>query len=282
MSVNLTSAVISSFDTMVKQAYQGTGILRPTVRTKTGVVGSTHRFMNIGKGVATQRVSPSSDVTPMNISYTPQTATLTDWVAPEYTDIFNQAKVNFSEQQALANVIASAIGRREDELILDAIDAASTSLTVSTDIGGTGTNLNTAKFRYARKLLSAGGVPKSDRHFVIHSDSLYGLLGDTTATSSDFNTIKALVEGAIDTWLGFKVHEMEDRDEGGLPEATGVRTNYAYHGGSMGAVGLAVGINFRTEINYIPEKVSWLANGLFSAGSVAIDAAGIVEVSCTE
>jgi len=50
----------------------------------------------------------------------------------------------------------------------------------------------------------------------------------------------------------------------------------------MGAIGLAVGVNFRTEVNYIPEKTSWLANGLFSGGSVAIDAEGIVEISCTE
>jgi hypothetical protein len=281
MSVNLTTAQVQSFDDIVKQAYQGMGKLRVSVRVKTGVVGNTHRFTKIGKGTATPRV-PQTDVTPMNIGYSTATATLTDWAAPEYTDIFNQQKVNFDEQRQLAMVIAGAITRREDQLILDAIDAASTSLTVSTDIGGTGSNLNTAKFRAAKKELDAGGVPPQDRYFVMHANNLYGLLGDSTATSVDYNAIKALVDGAIDTWLGFKTIMLETRTEGGLPLATGVRTCYAYHGGGMGAIGHAVGIDFKTEVNYIPEKTSFLANGLYSAGSVGIDAEGIVEISCTE
>lgn len=281
MSKNLTVAAIQSFDDRVKQAYQGMGKLRSTVRTKTGIVGSSHRFTNIGKGVATPRI-PQTDVVPMNINYTNATATLSDWNAPEYTDIFDQQKVNFAERAQLATVIGGAITRREDQLIIDAMTAASTALTVSTDIGGTATNLNTAKIRNAKKQMDAGGVPQMDRHFLAHSNNLYGMLGDTTATSADFNTIRALVNGELNTWLGYKFTWLEDRDEGGLTLAAGVRTGFAYHGGPMGAVGHAVGINFRTEVNYVPEKTSWLANGLFSAGSVAIDAGGIVEIDMTE
>lgn len=281
MSKSLTTAAIASFDDIVKQSYQGQAMLRASFRSKTGVVGSTHRFPKIGKGVATPRI-PQTDVVPMNIAYAIPQATLSDWNAPEYTDIFDQQKVNFDEQRQLGFVIASAIGRREDQLVLDAIDAASTSLTVSTNEGGTGTNLNTAKFRASKKLLDAGGVGKTDRVAIVHANNLFGLLGDTTATSADFATIRALVDGDIDKWLGFKVIMMEDRTEGGLPLSGAVRTTYFLHGGVMGSMGIAVGINFRTEVNYIPEKTSWLANGLYSAGSVAIDAEGIVETSCTE
>jgi hypothetical protein len=38
----------------------------------------------------------------------------------------------------------------------------------------------------------------------------------------------------------------------------------------------------RTEINYIPEKTSWLVNEVFSANTVAIDAEGIVQITCRE
>lgn len=282
MSKNLSIAFIQSFDDLVKQSYQGIGILRPTVRVRSNIVGSSHRFTVIGKGLATPRV-PQTDVVPMNVGYTNATANITDWNAAEYTDIFDQQKVNFDEQRQLAFVVAGAIGRREDQLIIDAMDASGTSKTVPTSEGGADTNLNTAKMRKAKQLLDQSGVPQSDRHCVVHANNIFGLLGDTTATSSDFNTIRALVDGQINTWLGFDMHMMEDRDEGGLPFAAGdVRTGFAYHGGAMGAVGHAVGINFRTEINYIPEKTSWLINGLFSAGSVAIDAEGIVEVEMDE
>jgi hypothetical protein len=38
----------------------------------------------------------------------------------------------------------------------------------------------------------------------------------------------------------------------------------------------------RTEINYIAEKTSWLVNEVFSAGAIAIDAEGIVQITCRE
>jgi len=280
MSNTLSAAAIASFDAEVKHAYQGAGKLRPTVRLRTGIVGSTHRFPKMGKGTATVRV-PQTDVVPMNIAHTNQTATLEDWNAPEYTDIFQQAKVNFDEQSELAKTIAHAIGRREDQLILDALDAASTTLTVSDDIGGTNSGMNTAKLRRAKKLLDDQGVEsgKGTRSFVISAEGLEQLLGTTEATSSDFAMVKSLVDGEISYWLGFDFTMIETRSEGGLPKVSTARTSYAY---AKSAIGLAVGIDFRTEVNYIPHKTSWLANGLFSAGSVAIDALGIVEVATVE
>ena len=278
MSKSLTSNEIAEFDAEVKHAYQGGALLRGKVRLRTGVVGSTHRFPKMGKGTATKRIS-QTDVTPMNIAHTKATATLEDWNAPEYTDIFDQQKVNYQERQELASVIANAIGRREDQLILDALDAASTTLTVSTDIGGTGSGLNTAKCRRAKRLLDQQGVPMEGRTIVVSAIGMEQLLGDDSATTADRNVVKALYDGDIQRWLGFDFVQMEDRDEGGLPLSGGVRTSYALH---MAAAGLAVGIDFRTEVNYIPHKTSWLANGIFSAGAVAIDALGIVELSTTE
>ena len=280
MSISLSAAAIAQFDAEVKHAYQGSGILRNSVRVRTGVVGSTHRFPKMGKGVASQRV-PQTDVVPMNVSHTNQTATLTDWAAPEYTDIFNQAKVNFDERRELASVIAGAIGRREDQLILDALDAASTTLTVAKTIGTT-TGMETTKVRRAKGLLDNQGVPigRGERSLVISAQGMEQLLGDSDANTVDKNMIKTLFDGEMSHWVGFDIMQMEERTEGGLPvDATPDRTCYAYH---KAAIGLAVGIDFRTEVNYIPEKTSWLANGLFSAGSVDVDALGIVEIAITE
>lgn len=281
MAKSLTAAAIAEFDAQVKQAYQNGGLLRGTVRVRTGIVGSTHRFPKIGKGVATPRVQ-QSDVVPMNIQHTSATATLEDWNAAEYTDIFDQAAVNFEEKAELAMTIASAIGRREDQLILDALDAINTTLTVANSIGGVNTNLNTAKIRRARKLLNQNGVPKGkgDRTYVASSSGMEALLGDSDANTIDKNVIKALVDGEIEFWVGFRFIEVEDRDEGGLPvDGLPDRTNFAYH---RGAIGLAVGLDFRTEVNYIPEKTSWLSNGIFKAGAVGIDMTGIVEITCRE
>lgn len=279
MSVSLSNAFVTLFDAEVKQAYQGKAQLVGAVRSRRGVEGSTVKFPKVGAGVATPRV-PQTDVTPINASFSQVTLTLADWNAAEYSDIFSQAKVNFDERQELVQVVAAAMGRRQDQMIIDALTASSTSLTVSNDIGGSDTNLNVAKLREAKRLLDKGNVDPGDRHIVIHANSLSSLLSETAVTSSDFNSVKALVQGDINTFLGFTFHVMGDRSEGGLAiDGSNDRTVWAFH---KSAIGYGEGIGMRTEINYIPEKTSWLVNEVFSAGAIAIDAAGIVQITCRE
>ena len=94
MSVNISNAFIAQFDAEVKQAYQGAMKLFGSVRVKNGVVGSTHRFPKIGKGLAQPRI-PQTDVIPMNVAHTNATATLEDFSAPEFSDIYDLQKINF-------------------------------------------------------------------------------------------------------------------------------------------------------------------------------------------
>jgi len=278
MAISLSNAFVTLFDAEVKQAYQGVAQLVPAVRQRRGVEGSTVKFPKVGKGIATARV-PQSDVTPMNVGFSNVTCTLSDWNAAEYSDIFSQAKVNFDERNELVKVVANAIGRRQDQLILDALAASSTSLVVTEDEGGTDTGLNVAKLRAAKKALDKNNVPMDNRHMIIHANSLASLLAETAVTSADFNTVRALVSGELNTFLGFTFHTIGDRDEGGLPIASSERKLWAFH---RDAIGYAEGIAPRTEINYIPEKTSWLVNAVFSAGAIAIDPEGIVEIQTTD
>lgn len=278
MAIALSNAFVTLFDAEVKQAYQAKAQLVGAVRQRRGVEGSTVKFPKVGKGIATPRI-PQSDVSPMNVSFSNVTCTLQDWNAAEYSDIFSQAKVNFDERNELVQVVAAAIGRRQDQLILDALAASSTSLSVTEDEGGTNTGLNVAKLRAAKKLLDKNNVPMDNRHIIIHANSLASLLGETSVTSADFNTVRALVSGELNTFLGFTFHTIGDRAEGGLPIASSERKLWAFH---RDAIGYAEGIAPRTEINYIPEKTSWLVNAVFSAGAIAIDAEGIVEVQTTD
>jgi hypothetical protein len=279
MSVSLSNAFVTLFDAEVKQAYQGKAQLVGAVRARRGVEGSTVKFPKVGRGVATPRIS-QTDVTPLNVGFSSVTLTLQDWNAAEYSDIFSQAKVNFDERQELVQVVAAAMGRRQDQLILDALGASGTSLTVSNDIGASDSNLNVAKLREAKRLLDKNNVPFDGRHLIVHANGLSSLLSETSVTSSDFNTVKALVQGEINTFLGFQFHVLGDRPEGGLAiDGSLDRTCFAFH--SM-AIGYGEGIGMRTEINYIPEKTSWLVNEVFSAGATAIDAEGIVSITCRE
>tara|TARA_E500000318_G_scaffold18191_1_gene18818 strand:+ start:458 stop:1291 length:834 start_codon:yes stop_codon:yes gene_type:complete len=277
MAVGISNAFVQLFDAEVKQAFQSSRALAGLTRERTNVEGNQVKFPKIGKGTATVRV-PQTDVTPLNVTYSQITATMSDYIAAEYSDIFSQQKVNFDERRELVQVVGNAIGRRMDQLVIDALNAASSPSTVATSVGGAGTNLNLAKLLAAKKALDANNVPSEGRCMIIHANNLSALLDETELTSSDFSTVKALSTGEIDTFLNFKFITLGDRDEGGLPLPS-TRTCFAFH---RDAVGMGIGMNQKSEINYVPEKTSFLVSSMFSAGAVAIDDEGIVKISATE
>jgi hypothetical protein len=277
MAQSITNAFVTLFDEEVKQAYQGEALLRGTMRSRSGVQGNTVKFPKIGKGVATVRV-PQTDVTPLNVTYSQVTATMTDYIAAEYSDIFHQSHVNFDERRELVQVVSKSIARRMDQLCIDALNAASSPSTVATSVGGAASNMNIEKLRAAAKALNDNNVPAEGRHLLMHSSQLDALLGETEVTSADFATVKALVRGEINSFMGFNIITMGDRDEGGVPKPS-TRSCFAWHQDSMG---YAESMSQKSEVNYIPEKTSFLVSSMFSAGAVAIDDEGIVKISCTE
>jgi len=269
MSKNLSAVASIEFDSMVKHAYATKGLLKPAVTVRNNVVGDTYKFRNMGKGLANQK-STSDLVTPMDVSFDFAIATLQNWNAPEYTDIFDQAEVNFDEKQELADTIAGALGRRCDQLVIDAMDAAS-----PTTVAHGNEALSMAKVVDAQVNLRAQGVPNSNLFAAINAKGLGGLLDDQKATSSDYQTVKALVTGDINSLAGFTFVVLDDRSEGGLTVASNTVDSYFFH---RDAVGLAIGIDMKTSVDYVPERTSFLCNGMLKAGSVVRDVSGLIKV----
>jgi len=271
MSVNLSAVAVTEFDSMVKHAYQGMGLLKNAVTVRNNVVGDTYKFRRMGKGTANQKAT-AADVVAMGVGHEFKTATLANWNAPEFTDIFDAQEVNFDEKQELANTIAGALGRRCDQLVIDAMDG---STPTTTTVAAGGANLSMAKVIEAQVELRDQGVPNSELFAAIEAQGLGGLLNDQKATSADYQAIKALVSGEINTLCGFQFIVIETRSEGGLTEAANIVDSWFFQ---RPAVGLAIGIDMKTEINYVPEKTAWLTNGMLKAGSVVRDEGGLVKV----
>lgn len=283
MSVFLTNAAQAEFDAEVKHQYQGAALLNGSTRVKRNVIGSTANFRLLGRGIAKQK-STSDDIIPMNASYANVTATLADWHAADYSDIFKQAEVNFDDKRELAQVVAYAMGRRTDQIIIGALAATANAAAVITDVGGTASGLNLDKVLRLARLLTAGGVPMDRRHLAITARGLEQALLISQFSSADYNSFRALMTGEINTYAGFRWHIFDDRtaagQEGGLPIVSGaIRQGWAWH---EDAVGLAIGIDVSTEINYVPVKTSWLVTGKFKGGAIAIDSAGVQGVQFTE
>ena len=275
MSINLSPVANTEFDSLVKQAYQNAGLLKPYVRVKNNVVGDTCKFRYMGKGLANQK-STAEMVTAMNIAHSQPSATLANWNAPEFTDIFDQAEVNFDEKNELAQAVAGAIGRRCDQIIIDALDASTPD---ATDIDLSTANLTMAGVINAKTNLVGQGVGSGGLCAVIESGGLKGLLNDEKATSADYQSVMALVKGDFNSVCGFNFVVLEDRTEGGLTEAASKPDAWFFHKDS---IGLAVGIDMKVEISYQELYTAWLTNGIFKAGSVVIDTGGQQKVQYTK
>ena len=284
MSKNLSAVAVTVFDEMVKHAYQTMGAtnggIANAVTQRNNVVGDTYKFRAMGKGLANQKPS-QADVTPMDISHSLITATLTNWLAPEYTDIFDAAEVNFDEKNELAYTIAGALHRRREQLIIDAMDAATPGATVGNDIGGTDTNMNVEKVLAASKELNDAGVPMDkDRHIATSASGLQAMLNETQVGSSDFSSVQALMTGELNYWMGFNWHIVESRDEGGLTiDGSLDRSNFAWH---KSAVGMATGIDITTSVDWVATKTSWLCNGMMKCGTAIRDTAGLILITARE
>jgi len=285
MSKFLTAAAVIEFDSEVKHEYQGMQSLRNTVTVRTGVVGDSYKFTRMGKGIANQKAS-QADVTPMDITHARQTALLENWLAPEYTDIFDQAEVNFDERAELAQTIAKGLGRREDQLVIDALNTVTFAVTNdgNPDTGRVFDDSATANFSLSLIRSAVGHLDdieadSSDRHIVVRALALQKLLEETEVTSSDFNVVKALVDGDLKTYMGLQFHKIGSRTEGGLPGVAADRTAFVYH---KSAIGIAVGIDNMTMVDWVAQKTSWLANGLLKAGSIAREPQGIIKLQYDE
>ena len=278
MSKFLSSVAKTEFDMQVKHAYQGAGKLKNLVDLRTNVVGDTYKFRLMGKGLGHERTGSSSLVVPMDITHSLPTAILTDHEHPEYTDIFDQATVNFSEVEKLGTTIGKAMGRTMDQLVIDQLIAGTynTTYTAGTglDIAAAATGFTTDKLRTLRAFWDDLEV-EGTQTILVSGSGMESLLANTETTSSDFNTVRALVNGELNSFMGFNFVKIgATRLEGGLGGSGLVA--YAF---DMPSVGLAVGIDERKYVDWIPERASWLCNGILKAGSTLIDPEGTARIA---
>jgi hypothetical protein len=94
--------------------------------------------------------------------------------------------------------------------------------------GGTAANsgLTIDKVRYAKFKLDSKEVPLEDRVLVVSAAEISDLLSTTEVTNQLYNSVRALVDGQVDSFLGFKVIRYEGLATAGTPL---IRTCFAYH-----------------------------------------------------
>lgn len=266
MANSIDTAFIKQFESEVHMAYQRMGSkLRNTVRTVGNVQGSVVRFQKIGTGTASTK-SRNGMVTPMELAHTTVEATMSDFYAAEYIDKLDELKTNIDERQAVAKSAAAALGRKTDEILITAMDAGANS----TQIGATGSAVSKADLLSLFEIMGSADIPEDGGRFLaMHPKGYADLFNITEFASSDFVGEQNLPFAGgmtMKNFLGFNIFSTSAITAG---------KNIAFHTSS---VGLGVGADVSTELNYIPEKVAHLATSMMSMGAVVIDSNGIYEV----
>ena len=274
MSTSLTAVQQIEFDALVKAEYHSRGfLLRDAIRMRRDVVGNQVDFRKVGQIIAVQTAYQES-VTIQDPNYNKASAFLLKYTAPTAVDSVQELTVNFDSKMENAMLVADAMGRRSDQIEIDAINA---------DVGQTivdgGTNFNYLKYTKMMEFFENNAVPLGDRFVAMSANNFRSLLQADQFTSTFYTQNRVLDRAMVREYLGFNLIIIPEMTEGGLPKAGNIRSALAWH---KNAVGMGIGHNFRTEINYLPRETSWLVNGIFSAGAVVIDNRGVQRINCDE
>ncbi len=220
MSVQITTAMVEQYKGNVEHLVQQKGSrLRDTVSVET-VVGKNAFFEQIGSTAAQLRTSRHADTPRMDTPHARRRVSLEDYDWADLIDNEDQVRLLINPQGPYSMAAANALGRAIDSAIVTAADATaftgvaggtSTSYTagntVDVQVGispAADTGLNVGKLRAAKQVLDANEAEDEDRYCIINAKQLQNLLGQTEVTSSDFASVKALVNGDVDTFLGFQ------------------------------------------------------------------------------
>lgn len=275
MGASLTAVQQIEFDALVKAQYRSRGFrLRDAVRMRQNVIGASVDFRKVDQVVAVA-TGYSQAVVAQDPGYTKANAVMQKYTAPIVTDTVQELTVNFDAKMENAMLVSDAMGRRSDQITIDAL-AADPGDTVADG----GTNMSYAKYRDIIEFFEDNSVPLGDRWVAMTGNNLRALMADDQFVSTFYTKNDILDKGMVREYLGMNLVIIPaNMVEGGLPKAGNIRSVLAWHRMSTG---MGIGHNFRTEINYLPRETSWLVNGIFSAGAVVIDNTGVLEVECDE
>ena len=204
--------------------------LRMACRTEP-VTGDTMFVERLGPKSAQPRgarhgATPISDAT-----HTRRQLTIIDYVVPaDIIDKPDRLKMLIDPQSPYAQNQAFSLNRQIDDVIIAAlggnafgghtggttigyeavgecriIDSDGTIVAAgSTHSGQTETALTIAKLLTCKELLDNAEIdPDRQRYFLTNPHNVNQLMNTTEVKSSDYNTVKALAQGKVDTFMGF-------------------------------------------------------------------------------
>lgn len=231
----------------------------------------------------------------------------------EYAEFFDQ-RDDTALMRAVApggqysRAVTAGFNRKKDEVIIAAFDATVNNYPSGTTpfdtanqevahnfnaVTGDSSGLSVKKMIEANRILktnpanpTVGGIGNDgDWHIALHPSQLSDLLNVTTVTSSDFNVVKALVSGELNSFVGFQFHETPLIQQEGAAAffTTGSITGkyaYCYH---RSAMVFGMSSDFMVRFDELPQRGYGIqAFHQFGLAAMRMDEAKIVRIECED
>ena len=294
MASTIDTAFVNSYHGLLEHQFQQKGSrLRGSVRNVTQ--NSEYDYWDrVGTSTAHEMTTRHADTTYDDENMTRRRNQVTGYNTAKLFDNQDKLRMIIDPTSGFAESQAMALGRKIDSVVISAASGTAysgktgaTSVGYDTDFriavdyvesgAATNSNLTIGKLRRARYLLDSEEAVMDGEQVtcVVSASQIQSLLRTTEITSADYNTVKALVQGEIDTFLGFRFVRTQL-----LSKSGNNRTCLIY---PPSAILLGVASDISTRINELPTKqysVQVYSEATF--GATRLWEEKVIEILCDE
>lgn len=297
MSSQIQDWQIKQFNANITAMFQQQGSkFRSAARTHPDVVGNTDYWDRLGPTEAIQKTTRHSDTPYIETPHSRRALYLTDWHWADLVDWSDLERILSDPRAELPQNAVRALGRRVDRQFITALDASvqtgeagATAVTFANDWSARGAAVarsgSTGDWDFSAAALTVpnlaslkldldlNDVDPDRRHIAMDPSGLKQLLAASTApqiSNADYASVKALVMGDVDTFMGFKFHTSTL-----MPNPSG--NNYYGYVWQEDAMGISFTKDIKTEVDKRPDKSNnWQVYASMGLGAVRVQGEGVV------
>ena len=226
MSFQITEAFVQEYASNIFMLSQQKGSrLRPLARQES-MSSKAKAFDRIGTKNASLRTTRHPDTPQVDTPHSKRWCYLADYHDGDLIDDMDKIRVLNEPTSEYMMASMWALGRSMDDVLIAAADASAVtgedqsgsashpnSQKVVANDGSNHTNLNVNTLIQIKSKFGQNDIDDSiPLHIIVTQKQLDALLGDDQVTSADYNTVKALVRGEVDSYMGFKFHRTQRLD----------------------------------------------------------------------
>jgi hypothetical protein len=294
MSFQITENFVAQYAANFRLLYQQrVSRFRNWCQIEPGIVGASKSVERMGKSEAYDITSRHADTKFVEVPHSRRWLDLQDKGWAELIDKLDKVRLLADPMSGYAAMANAALNRAMDDIILSAArgtartGAGFAALPSTQKIAAGGTSLTLAKLLTLKEILDGnevdddasmqmdgqGGTPS--RVIAVNAKMLTSLYGTTEIKSVDYNNVKALAQGSVDTFLGFKFVRTERLAKDGTA-TTGYATAW-----SRSCIALGIGQDISASVDKRPDKNNaWQVFADMSIGAVRTEDEGVVEIAC--